>query len=244
MSADLRGTIILNRMRHKYKLSSAMYWMAVTSQTEFDEGYDPASPQIRRLIDYLHDDGIEIGVHPSYYAFDKPEVLRKEISYLRSLLPFPIRGSRQHFLRWAPRTWAELETSGLMYDSSVGYHDVIGFRAGTSLPYRPWFIDQNRPANLVEVPLLVMDHTIQERMALSPEHALHRVRDLLTRCRMAGGVFTMLWHNTTIQLPRYAAMRKAMLIPLLEEIAGSPGYDVEKDLGNILVPSFIDNKRT
>ena len=54
----------------------------------------------------------------------------------------PRSEDRQHYLRWrAPTTWQNWEDAGLDYDSTVGYADHVGFRAGTCYEY-PIF---NRP---------------------------------------------------------------------------------------------------
>jgi hypothetical protein len=91
----------------------------------------------------------------------------------------------------------------LSYDSSVGFPDHIGFKAGTCIPYQPWLFPLNRRANLIEIPLLVMDRTLVEYMGLNKGQAIYSVNQMLERCRSVGGVFTILWHNDAFLHPFY-----------------------------------------
>jgi len=54
---------------------------------------------------------------------------------------------------------------------------------------------------LIEVPLVAMDTTLffHRYEGLSPDAAVCRVATLAERCREVGGVFTLLWHNTTFE---------------------------------------------
>ena len=53
----------------------------------------------------------------------------------------------------ATHAWALWEGCGLAYDSTLGYADRTGFRAGTCFPYRPWLLDAAREARcLVSFP--------------------------------------------------------------------------------------------
>src|SRR6476661_3753268 len=85
---------------------------------------------------------------------------------------------------------------GFRYDTSLGFPDALGFRAGIAHPFRPWDFERERPADLVEVPLAVMDATLaEERYAgLSAAEAKPRVVALLDWAAEHGGAFSILWH--------------------------------------------------
>ena len=186
-----------------------------------DTGYDPRHPKLRGLIESLKKRGIELGVHPGYETYQSPDRFFEEIRLLQSLLGENRLGGRQDHLRWNPQTWSLWEKCKLGYDGSVGYADQIGFRAGTCYPYRPWLLSENRPADIIEIPLLAMDATLEDYMQLSAEQALTRLRQLIQVCRMVGGVFSVLWHNTKIISRNYARMYKL----LLDDLAGSDFLD-------------------
>src|SRR5215831_17451428 len=123
------------------------------------ESYDRLRPQ---LVETLNRAGAEIGVHGSYLAADDLERLARERALLAQL-DGPLIGQRYHYLRVDPhRNLAPLAGVGFRYDTSLGFPDALGFRAGIAHPFRPWDFVRDRPADLVEIPLAVMDATLAE----------------------------------------------------------------------------------
>ena len=157
------------------------------------ETYDRLRP---RLVETLLGAGAEVGLHGSYLAADDLERLAHERVNLAQL-DGPLIGQRYHYLRVDPhRNLAPLAGLGFRYDTSLGFPDALGFRAGIAHPFRPWDFDRDRPADLVEVPLAVMDATLaEERYAgLSAAAAKPRVLALLDWAAEHGGAFSILWH--------------------------------------------------
>jgi len=197
----------LAEMELERRLDCEFYWK-VSAPGKLDSGYDPFNPAAMKVISWLREHGITNGVHPGYETFLNPDRLRNEVDEFTELLgPGPL-GGRQHYLRWAPETWLHWENCGLMYDSTIGYPDQGGFRAGTCVPYRPWVFSANREANLLEIPLVLMDQVLFPR---SEQHSLEIVSQLVSRCCSAGGVFTLLWHNTSFVRPRHKRLYTAIL---------------------------------
>jgi hypothetical protein len=201
-------------------LDSAVYWKA-SPPSRRDIAYNPRHPKVRKMVSWLQDHGVETGVHPGYYTFLAPDRLRQEVESLRQVLgPQPL-GGRQHFLRWSPETWVHWEACNLAYDSTLGYADQVGFRAGTCIPYRPWLLSFNREAELVEIPLLVMDNTLVDYMGLTPLRSLQVIFDCLARCHCVGGVFTLLWHPRSLIVPDYDDIYGK----ILDRLAGHEKFD-------------------
>ena len=194
----------------EYKVDSAIYWKAGPA-TAFDTGYDPLHPKIQRTIAWLEARGIECGIHPGYETYDSPQRLQSEVGILRKALRRESLGGRQHYLRWKPDTWRHWEDCHLSYDSTVGFADRLGFRAGTCIPYRPWLFSQDREANLLEIPLIAMDCTPVAYMGLSVDESFREILECVDRCRLVGGVFTLLWHNTTLLDPLYGNLYHRLL---------------------------------
>lgn len=208
-------TLSLNR-----GLQPAVYWKG-NPRVGQKKHYDPHHPKVRAMISWLQKNNIELGVHPGYDTFRSPEKLRKEVTKIRELIGVQPMGGRQDYLRWAPESWLDWENCGLAYDSTVGYADQIGFRAGTCVPYRPWQFKLNREARLLEVPLLIMDCTLTWYMRLTPEQIVSAVSDFIARCRAVGGTFTLLWHNDTMIDPEFSGV----LPTILDLLAGTPKYE-------------------
>jgi peptidoglycan/xylan/chitin deacetylase (PgdA/CDA1 family) len=157
------------------------------------EAYDRLRPS---LVETLLEAGAEVGLHGSYLAAEDIDRLARERALLAQL-DGPLIGQRYHYLRVDPhRNLAPLSGIGFRYDTSLGFPDALGFRAGIAHPFRPWDFARDRPADLVEVPLAVMDATLaEERYAnLSAADAKPRVLALLDRAAEHGGGFSILWH--------------------------------------------------
>ena len=150
--------------------------------------------------------GDELGLHPSYTASEDVGLIAEERARLEALAGGPVRGVRFHYLRHdAHRTLPELDRLGFAYDSSQGYADRPGMRAGLSHPYRPYDLDADRPLGMLELPLVVMDATLAEDryLGLSADDGLERAVATLERAAQAGGTVSVLWHNDRFE-PAYA----------------------------------------
>jgi peptidoglycan/xylan/chitin deacetylase (PgdA/CDA1 family) len=157
------------------------------------ETYDRLRPQ---LVETLVEAGAEVGLHGSYLAADDLDRLAHERALLAQL-EGPLVGHRYHYLRVDPqRNLVPLARLGFHYDTTLGFPDAVGFRAGIAHPFRPWNLDEDRPADLVEVPLAVMDATLAEERyeGLSASAAKPRILALLDWAAEHGGGFSILWH--------------------------------------------------
>ena len=150
--------------------------------------------------------GDELGLHPSYTASEDLGLIAEERARLEGLAGGPVRGVRFHYLRHdAHATLPELDRLGFAYDSSQGYADGPGMRAGLSHPYRPYHLAADRPLDMLELPLVVMDATLAEDryLGLGADAGLDRAIAVLERAARAGGAVSVLWHNDRFD-PAYA----------------------------------------
>lgn len=219
--AELQAVRRLEEISRVRRLRSTFFWKA-SPASPHDSGYDPNDSKIQRVIRNLQSQGCELGAHPGYDTFRDRTNLAAEVERLQKSLGVKIIGGRQHYLRWTPLTWQDWEACGLHYDSSLGFADRFGFRAGTSLPFRPWCFAENRELDLIEIPLILMDCTPVKYMKLSLEQARGRIQEVIQRVERTGGVFSLLWHNTPLLDPDYDGWYEAILAML----AGTKPYDV------------------
>ena len=206
-------------------LASALYWKN-SPKSEWDSGYDLSMKDVHEVVSHLKNEGVELGVHPSYYTFDNLQRLGDEVEHICEVFDESRVGGRQHFLRWHPRTWHDWEKCGLAYDSTVGFSDHIGFRAGTCVPYRPWSLELNREIDLLEIPLLAMDVTLAYYMHLAPEESVELLLQCAERCKIVGGVFTLLWHNRSLLDPNYGRAYQTVL----NALEFTPAFDWKQAL--------------
>jgi hypothetical protein len=156
-----------------------------------------------RAIETLAEAGAEVGVHGSYTAADDPTLLADEKRIVESL-GASVRGQRYHYLRVDPhRNLAPLAGIGFAYDTSLGFSDAVGFRAGIARPFRPWDFERDAPADLVELPLAVMDVTLAEDryLGLTPRAAWPRLERLLDWAAETRAAFAVLWHPDRFDPP-------------------------------------------
>jgi hypothetical protein len=187
---------ILTEERRRGATGSTFYVLAA-----HHDPHDGATPdayaRLRpRLVETLRNAGAEVGLHGSYTAADNPGRLRSEKKTLEALAG-PIQGHRYHYLRADPhRNLSPLADVGLAYDTTLGFPDAVGFRAGIARPFRPWDFARDRPLDLVEVPLAAMDATLAEEryLGLAAKRAEPQLLRLLDWAAEHGGAFAILWH--------------------------------------------------
>ncbi len=132
-----------------------------------------------RVVDTLLGLDAEIGLHASYTAaLDTARIAEEKTTLER--LGATLHGQRYHYLRVDPHAnVAPLADLGFAYDSSLGFGGLPGFRAGTAHPFRPWSLAEDRPLDLIEIPLAAMDVTLAEPryLGLSVQEAERRLVD-------------------------------------------------------------------
>jgi peptidoglycan/xylan/chitin deacetylase (PgdA/CDA1 family) len=149
------------------------------------------------IIDLLGEQ--EIGLHGSPESAFDPAVLKEELDNLRAV-GFNPTGYRTHYLHFDyQKSFTILEEAGIQYDSTLGYWENIGFRAGISFPFFPFNIKENRPFRVLEIPLIVMDTTLysQKAMNLSKPNAQRSIRRLIDLAAKYQSHLSLLWHNNT-----------------------------------------------
>jgi peptidoglycan/xylan/chitin deacetylase (PgdA/CDA1 family) len=150
-----------------------------------------------RIVEALLEGGAEVGLHGSYSSADRADRLEDEKQILEALAG-PVRGQRYHYLRLDPHSnFATLDSLGFLYDSTLGFADQPGFRAGIAQPFRPWDLDREQPLRLVEIPLAAMDVTLAEEryLNLSARDAAAHLGALVDWAAEHGGGFSVIWHS-------------------------------------------------
>jgi len=162
-----------------------------------DVAYSLRSTFMQNQLRALRRDGFGIGLHPSYFAWDRPDWLHTEREKLGAAAGLPMDSVRMHYLRWShPLTPRMLAEEGFRIDSTVGFSASAGFRAGTCLPFALFDTVSMEEMGMWEVPLIAMESAMFNRMGATGAAAVDVTRHLMRTCEEMGGVFTGLWHNT------------------------------------------------
>ena len=146
----------------------------------------------------LIEGGWEVGVH----GIDNWKRVEKGEEELKRIFKFKLTnskvGTRIHWLFFDEDTWKRLDDAGYYYDTSFGYNEDVGLRAGTLQVYQPRGVK-----NLVELPLNIQDVSLFRRkyLNLSEEEAKRRCAEIFDYAKKYGGVVTLLWHQVSLASP-------------------------------------------
>ena len=104
-------------------------------------------------------------------------------------------GVRMHWLYFNSQAPLTLEKAGFSYDSTAGYNETIGYRAGTAQVFKHPNVD-----SLLELPLHIMDTALfyPSYMNLSDEQAGAAMLPLIENATRFGGVLTINWHDRSL----------------------------------------------
>ena len=158
------------------------------------------------------DRGCEIGVH-GIDAWQDTELGGKELVRITAVTGEPSPGIRMHWLLQDAQTPCVLEKAGYGYDSSAGYNETVGYRNGTSQPFRP-----PGTRTLIELPLHIQDGALffAQRLNLSAAGADAICRDMVGQVQEFGGVLTVLWHDRSHAPERFWGDFYSHLIMMLK----------------------------
>jgi hypothetical protein len=165
--------------------------------------------RIADVMRTLRDEGFDVGLHGSYESGRAPGVLQRERARLEAELGSPVTTTRQHFLHWDVRWTPRLqEAAGVRADSSVGYNRSVGFRAGTSLPFRQFDLSSQRALDVVQVPLVVQDAALLGQIAAggSRDDPREAVRGLFEEVADVGGAITLVFHPDKLVRPEWRSL--------------------------------------
>lgn len=154
---------------------------------------------IRTWTAILRREGCELGVH-GIDAWHSVEKARNEAARLTAVTGSSRLGIRMHWLLQDATTASVLDQAGYTYDSTVGFNETVGYRAGTSQVFRPL-----GARTLLELPMHIQDGALfySQRLDLSEADAWRRCQALLLNAKAFGGVLTLLWHDRSHGPERY-----------------------------------------
>jgi hypothetical protein len=124
----------------------------------------------------------------------------------------PDIGVRMHWLYVDEQSPVALERAGAAYDSTIGYNETVGYRAGTTQAYKPL-----GATRLLELPLHVMDTALfyPRHLDLSTREAWKRVGRIIDNALQFGGSVTVNWHDRSIAPER---LWGAFYVKLVQEL--------------------------
>lgn len=206
----------------RYGYSSSFYFMTGGSSSFDPPHYWNDKASFKHAIDAIEQRGGEVGFHPSFNTYNQLDQMASEKALLDQMLSGSVFGCRQHDLRFEhPTTWRHQEAAGLIYNSTLYFAEKIGFRAGWSMPFRPYDPDRDARMRIWELPLTVMDVTLRNYERLDPEQGFESICAIIDAVRRVNGLFVMLWHpEFGVMTPAWAPIYER----ILEKVSSSEAY--------------------
>lgn len=151
-------------------------------------------------IQNLSKNGFEIGLHGSFNTYDNSKLLELQKRELEEIIGTPIVSTRQHYLHFdvtkTPKTHVDI---GIKSDSTLGFNNDIGFRAGTAFPF---YFEANKKF-LLEIPLLIMDSALYNNAQFGYEKAIEKVLTVIDYVEQVQGCLTINFHPDYFHLDKY-----------------------------------------
>jgi hypothetical protein len=100
-----------------------------------------------------------------------------------------------HWLYFDVDSPKRLEDAGFDYDSTWGYNEAVGYRAGTSQVFRPLKCER-----LMELPMSIMDSALffPGRMHLRKDEAWQLCGLIVNNASRFGGALVVNWHERSL----------------------------------------------
>jgi peptidoglycan/xylan/chitin deacetylase (PgdA/CDA1 family) len=202
--------------------ASYLFTVVPDRPTHYDCVYDPGdrctfrnrSMTVSSVMRTMHDEGFDIGLHGSWFSAIDQQFLASEHERLAAAVGETISSTRQHYLHYDIRRTPERQAGcGLRTDSSLGFNRNIGFRAGTSLPFHHYDLQQRRTLDLLEIPLVLQDGALFGTNALELSHdmAMQAVARMIETVADVNGVVTLLFHPHSLINPATADLYRRSL---------------------------------
>jgi hypothetical protein len=150
--------------------------------------------------------GFSVGLHGSYGSVTCDATLATEARILEKVTGKKPLGSRQHWLRFDrhEKLFQAVEEAELLFDSSLGFPETVGFRNGASFAFPPYDFKNEKSHEFLEIPLALMDGGLEAASRSLHEDPLELAEEVLSQSRKwAWGGISALWHNPVepLQVP-------------------------------------------
>jgi len=189
---DTFDRILQIKKKYKHPLT---FFHLVSKYTVFDHNISIDKDAYRKEIKFLAD-YTNIGLLTSYYAMDDEKMIERQINTLEQIIYKPVQKVRTHFNRLKiPKTYQLYHDLEIKNDFSMGYNHKIGFRAGTSIPFYFYDIEDETETILRLHPVAISDIILKYQYKLPVQKAVEIMIEEGERIKQYGGHFYPAFHN-------------------------------------------------
>ncbi len=169
-------------------------WVSRLLDPTYDSGDDA---RLRPVLDDLVAGGWEVGSHFAFHSWRDPARMTAEIDGMRRRFGLErVRSCRQHWLRFSlGETWAAQTQAGIEVDTTLGFNDRPGFRAGLAAAFRPYDHQRQAAHEILAIPTMLMDTQLYYSRKMSTAARHERIATLLDQLIEVGGEACVIWHT-------------------------------------------------
>lgn len=181
--------------------NTSIYYLMSSKKRPFNDGYQLSSK--KEYLEFVHKIqslGQKIGMHFGYTTDISLSDMVYEKKVLEQVIDRKVTCSRQHYLKVTlPNTFQQLEQVGIQNDSSLGFSGRIGYRCGTSSPFRVYDVSKNMVMDLIETPLIIMDKPLYQ-YCKSDKKSIKKALHEITKYKIfTCDPITVLIHNVFVK---------------------------------------------
>lgn len=161
-----------------------------------DLTYTPESRRVRGIVRALAVAGHEVGLHGSLETVHDGARFATQRTRLAAIVGNESRGVRQHFLRRRiGETERAMSAAGFVYDSTCGFADRNGFRAGIADVFPVWDAASDALAGIEQAPFCWMDRAQSKYQGIEdPVRWIDDAMSLAESCAAVQGLWCGIWH--------------------------------------------------
>ena len=192
------------------------------------ENADYSISQVEKYFSEIRSAKSEIALHGSIGSSSSSEKIISE----KNKLPFKIKGNRFHFLMLEPTEYASnIDKSGLLYDSSLGFAEHIGFRNGFCFPFFPFNHLEKKAHAFIEIPLMLMDTTLKKDSYMGTDNSRDlKIESLISEVEKFNGLISILWHNNYFSNFKYEGWRDKFINLINRTKNSNPCYLTKSEI--------------
>ncbi|MCF7858841.1 MAG: hypothetical protein K9N07_05880 [Candidatus Cloacimonetes bacterium] len=115
---------------------------------------------------------------------------------LDKLSEFSANGFRVRYLNLNYQSlFHTLENGKVKYDSSIGFDEHTGYRAGISYPFNPYNIKEDRQFNILEIPIVALDSSLMKQNENKYYKAKKKIARLIKSAKHHKSHISVSWHT-------------------------------------------------
>ncbi len=182
--------IITKQKQHHTKFN---VFFLIGEYSTYDKNININKKHFMSLIKWVAD-YCKVGLKLSYFALEDPKIIKAEKQKMESVINYEVEMSRNSFSKLnIPDSYRNLIDLEIKRDFSMGYINLLGFRAGTCTPFQFYDLDYE-----VQTPLQVNTFHMFDSALLKKASLLDKKEEmerLILEVKKVNGMFTPVFHN-------------------------------------------------